>query len=122
MPELALPKGDAQQQGTAPVARLRPAQLPAGLSPGARSAPEEPGQTQIPPLGASLFHKELLLSQCWQQGERLPLAFAKPCWPPLGSTRPGTLVPRETAPGLACLPATVHNAVLGNNQEEQKKV
>lgn len=48
MPELALPKGDAQQQGTAPVARLRPAQLPAGLSPGACIAPEEPGQTQIP--------------------------------------------------------------------------
>lgn len=121
MPELALPGGDARQQGTATAAQPCPAWVPAGLSPGAHIAPGDPGQTQIPPPGASLFHKELLLSQCWQQGEQFLLAFAKPRRSQWGSTRPGTPVPPGPALGLACPLATYRTKQSWEKKQEEPK-
>lgn len=124
MPEFALPGGDAQQWGTAHTAWLCPAQVPVGLSPGAHTALGETRQTQtqtLRPGGPPFLHKELSAESVLAVGRaaaaclcKIPPTFTGkyPLWDPC---------PIGNSTGACCPPATVHNTVLGNNQEEQKK-
>lgn len=120
MPELALPGGNAQQWGTAPTAWLCLAGLTVGLSPRAHIALGEPRQTQIPNPrpGASLFRKELPAESVLAAGRMAPTRLSKILLASTVEHPPWDPHPMGNSTG-ACQPLVmVHNAVLGNNQEE----
>lgn len=126
MPELALPSGDARQQGTATAARPCPAWVPAGLSPGAQPRgshrSRRPRADSNPTPGGLPFPQGAPAESMLAVRRVVPARLRKTTLASMGEHPPWDPRPTRDSTGACLSPGHIsHRPVLGNNQEEQKK-